>query len=799
MTYSTYSDEDVRRQQRALQLLTAAARELTPDHDFDFILRRTVELATSLMENVDNSSRYFSHVAVREGDVILFDPHHNLPEIQGYLEASLGPGAMISLKGPRTGISGAAVNEKKPLNVPNVREHPHYVDLKKAGGSQLSVPIMLGEEVFAVLNIEHETIGAFSEQDVQTMLALSSITSSAITQKESKLTREALFNGVRALTRSYEHDRRLSAVLENVAEQAYLLLALKARKPGGFAHVGLVQGPYLVYLASYPERIIGRFAEEKYARIDLREYNTYDEHGERRRMGISGYAVITGETQNVPDVGQHPEYLKVNLDSSVGERTINSQLAVPIRLPNGDVVGVISIDHPAFGAFSDRDVQNVTLLADIASEAYRINRSNERQARALKVLREAATHIREDRGLDSILLETTVQAKQMVGREFTSEDDYTSHIALCSGDRLIFTPRHNDEKVYVAFRLAGCETVYFRGPNRSERIGIVGRVALHQKSELVHDVSKDGDYFAIRRSGTQLSVPLMVNGELYAVLSVEHTKPYSFDDDDRLTLEALAAQAGAVITILNSRLDVLRSEEGLKQREQFVANVSHELRRPITNLAAFISNLQEGNFEGPDDPEYITSLARAKHSSEDLHQIVEKLLHAARTGTEKVEIGRHDLKSLVDELIAGSMNDALKKGIDLRRISPDDAAPLFAEVDRFFIEHVVSNLLQNALRYTDRGHIHVHVWKDGDRAFVRVEDTGAGIPEDRRGAVFERMVRGDHRTAKREGLGVGLYLARQYVRLHHGEIAIVWSEIGKGTHIEFWIPLKSAVETREQT
>jgi signal transduction histidine kinase len=785
------------KQQRALEMLRRAAQELNPQMDINDILLKTVELSNELMESTGSSTRYFSHIAVKEGARMYFDEKHNLPEVYAMLVKSLGTNPEINLNRPNgktIGITGAAAIAKSALNIGNVREHAEYIDLKDAGGAQLAVPIMLDGEVFAILNIEHEAENAFSEQDTQTMLALSSIVSSVIDSKENHNALKVLFGGIQALTRTFEYNRKLKLVLDEIAKQAYELMAQKARKPDfAFAHVGIVEGNRLNYVAAHPPMILDRFNQETYSKINLDLYGTKDEKGKPIRIGISGYAVVTGKTQNVPDVEDHPHFLTVNIDEKIGERTINSQLAVPIKLQNDEVVGVISIDHPSFSAFTKEDVENVELLAEIAAEAYRINRQNEQQVRALTVIQQSAREIMDNinLSLDVILRKTVELVKEMFARDFTNPLDYISHIAIREGNTLIFKPEHNYDFVYASFRIAGYDRVIFKDAPAGQRIGVVGRTALTGETQLVPDVNLDPDYFTIRSSGSQLSVPILDGRQIFAVLSVEHRTPNFFDEDDKAAIEALAAQVSAVMTIFNSRLARVRLEERDKQRSRFISNISHELRAPLWRISLFVEGLVNGVYSDFNDPIFQKNLNIIHRRVADQSELIYRLLEETRmeAGKTQPKYELHDVTLLVQDVFDTYSERATRRGIDLFSEVPP-LLTLMIRMDRFMIKRVLNNLVDNAIKYTDQGAVTIRVTHNETHCFIEVEDSGMGIAAEDRERIFQHMDRGDSEAIHdREGIGLGLYLVQQYLALHDGTIELKWTEIGKGSAFVVTLPV----------
>ncbi len=800
------------KQRNALKMLQKAAKNLKPQMELSDILYQTVQMANDLMESTDETIRYFSHLAVKEGERIYFDKNHNHDTIHQLLLTSTNQRGEISLKDPDSliGIAGQVALSKEPVIVHDVTTNSNYVPLEHAGGSQLSVPILLDGDVFAVLNIEHERINAFDEEDLQTMVALCNIVSSVIKSKNINNALKVINEGVVALTRTFEREGNLNDILQQIAELAYRLVIQKTRQPeDAFAHVGIRRKNLLEYRAAYPLQTLTRFGQETYASIDLSQYyGQVDDAGQPIRIGISGFAVVSGEPQNVPDVSQHPHYLQVDLDKTQSG-TINSQLAVPLKLLNNTTIGVISIDHPSFAAFTEDDQRHVEALADIAAEAYRISLLTEQRTRTSDILRQAARDINTDIvqsvPIDAILRRMVEYARKIIAREIDDQADYDSHLAVREGDDLVFKPEHNSERIYNLFRIAGVNRVTYRGPNRAPRIGIVGRTALKKRSLLVADVKNDPDYFMIKTLGTQLSVPILMNDEVYAVLSVEHQEPNHLTDENRATIEALVAQVSAVITILQSQLEQMRLEERERQRSQFISNVSHELRNPIVNIGRFINGIADGIYDNFDDPYFVTNLRDSQKEINDQKETIKNLLEEARAeaGQAKPEFTRESLPKLVEDVVNRYRRRAEHKGLALRySIAPD--APQLSDFycDRFRIRRIINNLIDNAIKYTNQGHVHFSVYQNDARSqmVMEVEDTGMGIPSDAHERIFVYMHRESSGSIHRQdGLGVGLHLVKRYVSEHDGDIVVDWSEENKGTRFKVTIPVVDTYSIERET
>lgn len=783
---------------RALAILQRAARDITPDSPVRAILFKTVELASDLMASSEDKSRYFSHLAVREGNRLYFDEDHNYPEVHQWLANSLGEGVEIDItpdeNGQRgvIGITGEAAVAKAPVHVRNVRENANYLDLKNAGGSQIAVPIIIDDEVYAILNIEHEDQDAFDDADVQTMIALANIVAGVINSKENNIALEALINALEALTAKMDQsETQLQSVLDEVARQAYNLMNLKARKPGAFAHVGITKGTLLEYVSSTPEQALREFGNQNYGSIDLMQTGKYDETGERHRIGISGHAVVTNTVQNVPDVHEHPEYLMVNL-----ERPINSQLAVPINLPTGDTVGVISIDHPSYSAFTREDEKNVQQLAEIAAQAIVVHRKNSQLRSARDTLVSMAEQDVTQLTPNLLLRFVTQAANRLFDEEIGNikEEEFVSHLAMVKGDEVVFEDAHNDPKDYDKLARHGYQRYNYVNPAEGKTRGIVGRAALTNETQLVPNVNEDPDYFAIRRSGSQISVPIRFENNVYAILTVERDRTHGFDEQDKVAIEALAAQASAMLTILEGRLDAAKLEERARHSDNFIRFVRHDMKNPLTNVDTFLRSLRLdafahvfdiGNFE----ERYESAVRQLKKHVDQ----IERLMEWAKTDAGRTNIERKPIKlfPILNEVINEFKSVAAGKALTLlidegsRRAHSDMV--IFA--DDMTVKSSIRNLVENAIKYTEEGYVKLAVTPHEHMAEIVVQDTGRGVSPDMRERIFEKYVRDERDDYdSRNGFGIGLALVKLYAEENQGRVTLLDSS-SDGSTFALYLPI----------
>jgi CheY-like chemotaxis protein/two-component sensor histidine kinase len=186
-----------------------------------------------------------------------------------------------------------------------------------------------------------------------------------------------------------------------------------------------------------------------------------------------------------------------------------------------------------------------------------------------------------------------------------------------------------------------------------------------------------------------------------------------------------------------------------------------------------------------------------RRSTEHLLQVVNDILDFSQLQAGKLHLNRMDfvLKSLLDELQQRHAEKAKAKGITLR-LALDAALPLRVHGDRQRLLQILNNLVDNAIKFTDRGAVNVGVMVQGDSLVFEVQDSGRGIPLERQAHILRRFEHADVQTNRAyggTGLGLGLTLCEQLVSLHGGHIGLDSLE-GRGARFWFDIPLQEAQE-----
>ena len=287
-----------------------------------------------------------------------------------------------------------------------------------------------------------------------------------------------------------------------------------------------------------------------------------------------------------------------------------------------------------------------------------------------------------------------------------------------------------------------------------------------------------------RQSDLLAAIKMALGGQeqVTSEIAVGTVRPRSF------AITAAPVQAtshkGAVL-VLHEITELRRLE---RVRQDFVANVSHEFRTPLTAIQGFAETLLSGALEDPTNRRRFVEIIR-EHAMR-LARLTEDLLKLSRieAGQLKLEFRPVSVAQLIDSCMETAQLKAVPKQLSLAVHLPADLPPVRGDSNS--LQEVLQNLLDNALQYTPAGgKIEVSALSTDRRVVVTVADTGIGIPQVEQERIFERFYRVDAaRSREAGGTGLGLSIARHIMEAHGGQLWVE-SAVGEGSRFHFSIPI----------
>lgn len=243
-------------------------------------------------------------------------------------------------------------------------------------------------------------------------------------------------------------------------------------------------------------------------------------------------------------------------------------------------------------------------------------------------------------------------------------------------------------------------------------------------------------------------------------------------------------EMGQLALSFNNMADSLSNSESMNR--SFVANVSHELKTPMTTIAGFIDGILDGTIPPERQTHYLRIVS---DEVKRLSRLVKTMLNLSRidNGELKLRPADFDISETVLSTVLTFEKSIEEKQIDIRGL--DTLTPLEVHGDEDLLHQVVYNLVENAVKFTNAdGYIAFTVSDSIDRIAVAIENSGSGIQADELPLVFEKFYKTDKsRSQDKNGMGLGLYLVKTIIKLHGGDISVS-SAVDQYTRFSFYIP-----------
>jgi signal transduction histidine kinase len=330
--------------------------------------------------------------------------------------------------------------------------------------------------------------------------------------------------------------------------------------------------------------------------------------------------------------------------------------------------------------------------------------------------------------------------------------------------------------------------------------GLVGLAVRERRPVVTADLHADPRIWyppeeraRIERAGHRAAcaIPLVVKGEVIGALGIGQGPGRVLDEGEVALAGTFADLAALALDNARSFVEEQRlradAERASRAKDEFLAMLGHELRNPLAAISSAVQVMAAG---GP-EPGVERAREIIERQAGHLARLVDDLLDVARVTSGRVQLQRAvvDLGRLVEQCVAALSAD--------RRGGPAvevQAASVPVDADPTRLEQVVTNLLDNAVKYTGpEGRVRVSVAREGETAVLRVVDSGVGIAPDLLPRVFDLFVQADRSLERtRGGLGLGLALVRRLVDLHGGQVEARSAGPGRGSEFVVRLPVAAA-------
>lgn len=270
-----------------------------------------------------------------------------------------------------------------------------------------------------------------------------------------------------------------------------------------------------------------------------------------------------------------------------------------------------------------------------------------------------------------------------------------------------------------------------------------------------------------------LLMTLMISKRMAQPLDEMARAARKFEHGDfsaRVEEDGRTDEVGALVSAFNSMADSLETSE--QRRNEFIANISHELKTPMTTIAGFADGILDGTIPKEEEDKYLATIAE---ETRRLSRLVRSMLDLSKLESTGIDLARRrefDVSETIISTLLSFEARATDKNLDVDLQLPEDHINVIGDPDA--ITRVLYNLMDNAVKFAIPGSVLcISLWKADGKAYISVRDTGETIPESDLPFIFDRFHKSDRsRSLDRDGVGLGLYLVKSILDAHGEDIAV---------------------------
>lgn len=757
---ASYAAVALRSSQRFADQASRQLRELEILREIDQALGATLDLQKTLQVILEQT---LDHINAFTGSIYLYDSARNLLETSAFFCPS-NPDYQQSLQikvDPPEGLVGTTFQRRRPLRVADVKHDPqwsgHYISVSPEVQSELDVPMIDGDEVVGVINVEGTLVDAFSRRDEEFLVTLAGQAVLAI-KKAQAYEREK---------RSAEESSALSEIGREIISRIdpktvfnnILDLALKITSAQA--------GTLMLYDSQrdYVQMAAGR--------------GVLVEHqgkGHPVAKGVVGRVVRERRLINVPDV-MVPPWSAIHLAFIPGVR---SELAVPL-LEGERLHGVLNVESVYPNHFTERDERLLTAFADQALIVLQHGQRFQILDKTGEQLAELADPDQEQSAYQYVI-DGIVRAQpdcQVAIRRINA-----------AGDELYMVISRPDHPITPPERL------------RLDAGGLNAYVAETKKTFVVRDTQNRPPELAVIHPPplvrSMICTPLLLgtpeSGRYYGNLTVLMEAPNQVLEVDQQLMEGLARLLAMTLSRLEITRERLEAEQAAAENDklamigQLVGELLHKLVNEVgpggLSIARIERELKEQGIENPLIERELKGL-RADHArANQILRMLREDQREARALLEKSQTPRKiRVAALLEDIGKSYPYDPAKVSVIVE--APPDSLLIYANHQQ--VHDLLRNLFTNAVQaLPSGGRIRLRAYAEATLAVIEVEDTGPGIPEADLKRIFEPNF-----TTKPDGNGFGLFSARRYARINRWQLT-VRSRVGVGSTFVLSFPLAAS-------